>query len=369
MIQAIQIDNELRGIVEAVKHCAENGQRILPIGNKTKPHLASVIRDDVQRFSMSSWSGVIEYQPFEFTVTAKSGTRISELKRLLEAEGQFLPFDPLFVRGGATLGGTIATGVSGPGRLLFGGLRDFVLGVQFIDGLGRLVRGGGKVVKNAAGFDLPKLMVGSLGRLGVLTEITMKVFPAPTGYRTLKLNCSSLQVALNHISSLMLLPIDIVAIELDGESNLYLRIAGNEATTATLSKRIREHLGLSEGEEWLGEEEMQWWSEAAELSWSEGMRYLVRVPLTLRDVEKLDRRLKRIGAVRRYSAAVNAVWIALDSPLAWEELPYLLREAKLWGVVVRGEGNIIIGSYDALSFAHRVQRAIDPQNVFVPYQE
>jgi len=368
MIQAIQIDSELRGIVERVKHCAEHGQKFLPIGNKTKPHLATVNRDDVQRYSMAAWSGVIEYQPFEFTITAKSGTRISELKSLLEAEGQFLPFDPLFVRGGATLGGTIATGVSGPGRLLFGGLRDFVLGVQFIDGLGHLVRGGGKVVKNAAGFDLPKLMVGSLGRLGVLTEITLKVFPAPTGYRTLKLTCSSLPAALNHISALMLLPIDIVAIELDGEANLYIRIAGNEETTSTLAKRIRDHLGSSGGEEWLGEKETQWWSEAAELAWSDEMRYLVRVPLTLQDVENLDRRLKRIGAVRRYSAAANAVWIALDSSLAWGELPYLLQEAKLRGVVVRGEGNIIIGSYDALSFAQRIQRAIDPQNVFVPYQ-
>ena len=88
---------------------------------------------------------------------------------------------------GATLGGTVAAGLSGPGRWRFGGLRDFILGVQFVDGEGRLLRLGGKVVKNAAGFDLPKFFVGSAGRFGVLAEMTFKVFPRPAATRTLRL--------------------------------------------------------------------------------------------------------------------------------------------------------------------------------------
>ena len=77
----------------------------------------------------------------------------------------------------------MASGLSGPGRFRFGGLRDFLIGVQFVDGTGKLVRSGGKVVKNAAGFDLPKFMVGSLGRFGILTELSFKVFPAPDDAR------------------------------------------------------------------------------------------------------------------------------------------------------------------------------------------
>ena len=94
----------------------------------------------------------------------------------------------MWVDAGATLGGTVAAGVSGPGRFRFGGVRDFILGVRFVDGQGRLLRMGGKVVKNCAGFDLPKFFVGSLGRFGVLAEVTFKVFPAPASRLTLKLD-------------------------------------------------------------------------------------------------------------------------------------------------------------------------------------
>ena len=104
---------------------------------------------------------------------------------MLAEHGQYLPFDPPLAAAGATLGGTVAAGLSGPGRYRYGGVRDFVLGVRFVDGMGNLVRGGGKVVKNAAGFDFPKLMVGSLGRLGVLAELSFKVFPQPPAFATL----------------------------------------------------------------------------------------------------------------------------------------------------------------------------------------
>ena len=96
-----------------------------------------------------------------------------------------MPCEALFAEAGATLGGTVAAATSGPGRLRFGGVRDFLLGVRFVTGDGRVVFGGGKVVKNAAGFDLPKLMVGGLGRFGVLTELTFKVFPKPEKFASL----------------------------------------------------------------------------------------------------------------------------------------------------------------------------------------
>lgn len=367
MTKTLSSTDTLQDIATQVRQCGQIGQRILPVGNGTKPHLSTSHDSQVQRLSMAPWSGIVDYQPFEFTITAKSGTRMSELKQALEASGQFLPFDPILISQGATLGGTIAAGVSGPGRLLFGGLRDFVLGVQLIDGLGHLVRGGGKVVKNAAGFDLPKMMVGSLGRLGILTEVTLKVFPKPIGYRTLKLSTRSLGDALGHIGSLMRLPIDVVAVELDSDRSLFVRVAGDESTTSNLARRICEHLGMNASEEWNGAEEAAWWADAAELRWAEDAVSVVRVPITSSDVEALDRRLERLGVLRRYSAALNAVWIAACTQQQSDEISGLLRALQLKGLVIRGTGPLILGDDKTAAFAKRIQQAIDPANVFAPF--
>src|SRR3954470_23474739 len=170
----------LSELAEAVR----SPPHLLAIGAGTKPRLSQV---DAAKLSTARLRGISEYDPSEFTFTAAAGTPVREIAAALAERGQYLPFDPMLVQAGATLGGTVASGVSGPGRFRFGGLRDFLLGVRFVDGAGRLLRLGGKVVKNAAGFDVPKFMVGSLGRFGVLAEITFKVFPRPEASRTLKL--------------------------------------------------------------------------------------------------------------------------------------------------------------------------------------
>ena len=136
-------------LAEAVK----SAPRVIAVGAGTKPRLAR-LADNAVRISTAKLRGIVEYEPSEFTFTALAGTPVREVAAVLAERGQYLPFDPLFAAAGATLGGTVASGVSGPGRFRFGGLRDFILGVRFVDGGGRLMRLGGKVVKNAAGFDL-----------------------------------------------------------------------------------------------------------------------------------------------------------------------------------------------------------------------
>lgn len=135
---------------------------------------------------VSALSGVADCEPTELIITARAGTGLAEIERVLAGHGQMLACEPPRFEGRATLGGAVAAGLSGPRRAYCGALRDFVLGIEMIDGRGALLRFGGKVIKNVAGFDVSRLMAGSLGTLGLLTEVTLKTVPRPRAECTLR---------------------------------------------------------------------------------------------------------------------------------------------------------------------------------------
>ncbi|MCB0114754.1 MAG: FAD-binding protein, partial [Caldilineaceae bacterium] len=145
--------------VAEIQDAVRSHDRVEVGGGGSKPVL-STQHTDAALLDLAALRGVTVYDPGEFTFTARAGTPLSEVQVMLAEKGQYLPFDPPLAEDGATLGGTVAAGLSGPGRLRYGGVRDFLIGVRFVDGRGEEVRGGGNVVKNAAGFDFPKLMVG-----------------------------------------------------------------------------------------------------------------------------------------------------------------------------------------------------------------
>ncbi len=130
-------------------------------------------------------SGIINYEPTELVITARCGTRLADITAALNENGQMLPFEPPYFAGDATIGGAIATGLSGPRRPYAGSARDAVLGVKLLDGRGEILKFGGEVMKNVAGFDVSRLMAGALGTLGVLLEISIKVHPLPLTEQTL----------------------------------------------------------------------------------------------------------------------------------------------------------------------------------------
>ena len=134
---------------------------------------------------MAGYAGIVSYEPTELVITAKSGTLLVELEKQLEREGQMLGFEPPHFGTGSTVGGVIASGLSGPGRPYRGAVRDFVLGVDIINGRGQALRFGGQVMKNVAGFDVSRLMAGSLGTLGVITQVSLRVVPRPQREATL----------------------------------------------------------------------------------------------------------------------------------------------------------------------------------------
>ncbi|MCC9655969.1 FAD-binding protein [Rhodopirellula halodulae] len=193
--------------------------RLIPVGSCSKPGLSKPFLDAPstsapKRFSARCLSGIIQYDPSEFTISVASGTPVRDVMQALAQHGQTLPFDPPRANANATIGGCVASGWSGPGRWRYGGLRDFILAASFLDGLGNEVHTGAPVVKNAAGFDFPKLMVGSLGRLGVLTRLTFKVFPQSESPQTWAIHFESLGEAAEYMQSLTRMPIEIDAIEL-----------------------------------------------------------------------------------------------------------------------------------------------------------
>src|ERR1700676_2113830 len=130
-------------------------------------------------------SGVIDYEPSELVITARCGTSLSEVESLLAQHQQFLAFEPPAFGGDPTIGGVIAAGLSGPRRFQAGAARDFVLGAVLLCARGELLHFGGKVIKNLAGFDLSRLLCGSLGILGAITEVSLKVLPLPRLEQTL----------------------------------------------------------------------------------------------------------------------------------------------------------------------------------------
>jgi glycolate oxidase FAD binding subunit len=140
---------------------------------------------DLPMLDVSGLSGIVKYEPAELIITAQPGTPLTEIKAVLAEKGQRLGFDPadwsrlLGSNGAATLGGAASSDASGSGKLRHGGARDSLLGFRAVNGLGESFRGGAKVVKNVTGFDLPKLVCGAYGTLGVLTEMTFRVYPQP----------------------------------------------------------------------------------------------------------------------------------------------------------------------------------------------
>ena len=172
-----------------VADCAARKAPLRIRGGGTKDFYGGVPRGDV--VDMAGYSGIVAYEPKELVLTVRAGTPVAEVEAALEADRQMLPFEPPRFEArddgasSATIGGGVATGMSGPRRPYAGAVRDFVLGTRIVNGKGEDLSFGGRVIKNVAGYDVSRLMTGALGTLGVITEISFKVLPRPAAEATL----------------------------------------------------------------------------------------------------------------------------------------------------------------------------------------
>lgn len=181
---------ELAALRAQLAQACGEGRPVLLQGGNTKAFYGNpwpVDGADPVVVDARRYRGIVSYEPTELVVTVRGGTPLAELETLLAAQGQCLAFEPPRFAAGGTVGGMVAAGLSGPRRMSAGAVRDFVLGTVLVSARGELMRFGGQVMKNVAGYDISRLLVGSMGVLGMLAEVSLKVLPLPRADQTLRL--------------------------------------------------------------------------------------------------------------------------------------------------------------------------------------
>jgi glycolate oxidase FAD binding subunit len=177
------MEAQLNDLIDAVRQAGSDGRVLRLRGGGTKDFWGQSLSGDV--LDTRAYRGIVSYEPSELVVTVRCGTTLAELEAALAEKGQCLAFEPPHFGQGATVGGMVAAGLSGPARATAGAVRDYVLGARFINGLGEHLTFGGQVMKNVAGYDVSRLMAGSWGTLGLITEVSLKVLPVAPAEATL----------------------------------------------------------------------------------------------------------------------------------------------------------------------------------------
>ncbi len=246
----------LKHIVDRIKTAASVGTLLRIRGGGTKDFYGQSLQGEI--LDTTALTGISSYEPSELVVTVKAGTPLADLEAVLAEKNQCLPFEPphfekiwgtaaepidilpAFARTQTTVGGVVAAGLSGPSRASSGSVKDFVLGVNMVNGKGEELRFGGTVMKNVAGYDISRLMAGSMGTLGLLTEVSLKVLPIAPAEATLKFECTQTE-ALNMLNAWGAQPLPLNAscwIQEAGVGLLYVRLRGAVAAVEAAIKKM-----------------------------------------------------------------------------------------------------------------------------------
>jgi len=224
----------LEKIQERIRDAARRGAPLCVRGGGSKDFYGNAPRGEP--LDTREYAGIVSYEPTELVVTARCGTLLSELEKTLAEKGQFLSFEPPSFGPGATLGGCVAAGLSGPRRANAGSVRDAMLGAKIVDGRGQLLAFGGQVMKNVAGYDVSRLLAGSLGTLGVIVEVSLKLLPRPPEELTLKFELPQAK-ALANLNRWAGQPLPISASAWrDGE--LALRLSGARSAVRAAAEKL-----------------------------------------------------------------------------------------------------------------------------------
>jgi glycolate oxidase FAD binding subunit len=233
---------------QQIKAAAAKGEKLAIKGGGSKSFLAP--SREGATLDTRAHASIVEYDPKELVIVVKCGTRVADVEKAMAEAGQMLAFEPPYFGDDATIGGTVAAGVSGPRRAYAGAVRDFVLGAKVIDGKGDHLSFGGKVMKNVAGFDVSRLLAGSFGTLGVITEVAFKCLPLAKAQatRVFEMDAASAIEAMNRWYA----EADPITATTWVDGKLYVRLAGAEpAVNTAVQKRGGEALA----------NDVNWWRE------------------------------------------------------------------------------------------------------------
>ena len=350
----------MNGVVSDLRQAVLDSRRFRVAAGNTKTALSG------GAWHLGRLSGVTNYDPQEFTITALAGTPLSELRAALHANRQHLAFDPPLRDAGATIGGTVAAGLSGPGSFRFGGVRDFITGVKLMNGQGEWLAGGGQVVKNAAGFDIPKLMVGSLGEFGVITEVTMKVFPRPESRRTILCQLPDLQAAAMQMNRLARSQLELTALELIAPATLAIQVAGSAVAARERVARTLQAL-QADAELLDAAAANDLWTAAREFTWVPPGTSLLKIACNPTHLAKLDDVLQRLAgtAPRRYGVGGHVAYVAWPRVANIAGLESELQRLRLGALPLTGDWPASrLGHQPGQAFMERLRQVFDPHSKF-----
>ncbi|HXZ97140.1 MAG TPA: glycolate oxidase subunit GlcE [Burkholderiales bacterium] len=227
------MENVLQQFSETIRNAAEKQTALRIRGGGSKDFYGATLSGEI--LDTKLYSGIVEYEPSELVMTARAGTSLAEIEAAIKECGQMLAFEPPHF-GAATLGGCIAAGLSGPRRASAGAARDFALGVRMMDGRGNDLRFGGRVMKNVAGYDVSRLMTGSLGTLGLILEVSLKVLPLPSAETMLRFDLPE-DKAIEMLNQWAGKPLPISA-SAYADGKLSVRLSGAKAAVEAISRKL-----------------------------------------------------------------------------------------------------------------------------------
>ena len=262
-MKAEDVTGEVHRLTEQIRAAAERQRPLRICGGGSKDFYGGALQGEI--LETTGLTGIVDYEPTELVITARAGTLLTTIERTLSTREQMLAFEPPSFGARATIGGAVACGLSGPRRAYRGALRDFVLGVQLIDGRGELLRFGGRVIKNVAGFDVARLMAGSLGTLGLLAEVTLKTVPRPKAECTLQFELDQPR-ALERMSEWAARPLPLSATAWHG-GRLLVRLSGAQAAVQSARQALGGEPVQGAGQYWeaLREQRLEFFRTAAPL--------------------------------------------------------------------------------------------------------
>jgi glycolate oxidase FAD binding subunit len=340
----------IQDICERVRESAAAKRALRIRGGGTKDFYGEA--SEGETLDVSGYSGIVAYEPKELVVTVRAGTRVAELESALAAERQMLPFEPPHFGEAATIGGVVATGLSGPRRPYAGACRDFVLGTRIVNGRGEDLSFGGRVIKNVAGYDVSRLMAGALGTLGVITEISFKVLPRPAAEATLAFEMDEAQ-ATEQVNRWAGLPLPLSATAWEG-GRLRVRLSGAPAALAAAKVKMGGE-EIDAGEYWsdLREHRLPFFGESPTL-------WRISVPQTAAPIETPRAQLIEWGGGLRWATGeVDALQVRSSAERAGGHAT----------VFRGGQGGVAIFHplKPAIAKLHRrLKQAFDPAGILNP---